>query len=337
MGLSEGVALVQADRARIVLQAQAIVNSARSRKAERGLLEIFLQEFGLSTDEGVALLCLAEALLRVPDCETADNLIAEKIRAGSWARHQGQSDSALVNVVMRALMLSSRVVDLDGELGSERLGVIGALVKRMGEPVVRAAARQAMSLMGGEFVLGRTIEQALERVSKAKAIASFDMLGEGARTAADAQRHFDAYVHAIRTTAASSGGDACARHGVSVKLSALHPRYEYTSLERVLTELLPRVRRLALEARAGNIQLTIDAEEAARLELSLEIVEVLARDPELADWQGLGMALQCYSKCSLAVLEWVISLSRRRNVASRCVWSRGRTGTRRLSGRRRWV
>jgi RHH-type transcriptional regulator, proline utilization regulon repressor / proline dehydrogenase / delta 1-pyrroline-5-carboxylate dehydrogenase len=307
--LIERLALPETDRERIVSQARAIARCARSRKVERSLLEVFLQEFGLSTDEGIALLELAEALLRVPDARTADTLIAEKLHAGTWAEHRGRSDSALVNVATQGLVLSTRIVELDAQFGGENNGSIRALIKRMGEPAVRAAIRQALGLMGRAFVLGRTIEEALEQVSDSKSIASVDMLGEGARTAADAQRYFDAYVHAIRTIAAGRGSAAGGGHGVSVKLSALHPRYEYTALERILTELLPRVRRLALEARASNIQLTIDAEEAARLELSLEIIEHLARDPDLADWQGLGLALQCYSRRAPAVLDWLIALS----------------------------
>lgn len=308
VGLLERQATPEAARARIAAQAREIVAHARTRRAERGVLEVFLQEFGLSTDEGIALLSLAEALLRVPDSDTADNLIAEKIRSGSWERHQAQSDSALVNLSTRALMLTSSIVDLDAQFSSTTRGALHSLLNRLSEPVVRTAIRQAMRIMGNEFVLGRTIEDALARVARPGVIASFDMLGEGARTAADAQRHFDAYLHCIRTTAAASTGGLYAGHGVSVKLSALHPRYEHATRERVLAEMLPRLKMLALEARAGNINMTIDAEEAARLDLSLDVIEPLARDPDLADWQGLGIAVQCYSKRALAVLDWFITL-----------------------------
>ncbi len=301
-------------RANVVAEARKIVARARQRKSERGVLEIFLQEFGLSTDEGIALLSLAEALLRVPDSVTADNLIAEKISSGGWSRHQGQSESVLVNAATRALVLTSGVVELDQRLSGESSGILRSLVNRLGEPVVRSAVRQAMRLMGNEFVLGRTIEEALQRVPQPKGMASFDMLGEGARTAADAQRHFNSYMHAIKATAAASTGGLYEGHGVSVKLSALHPRYEYANRERVLQEMLPRLKALALQARAGNIHMTIDAEEAARLELSLDLIEALARDPQLEGWHGLGLALQCYSKRALAVLDWLIALS---NVAKR--------------------
>lgn len=303
------VALADADRARIVTQARTIVERARERKSQRGLLEVFLQQFGLSTDEGIALMSLAEALLRVPDSETAANLIAEKLGSGDWQRHQGQSDSSLVNAATRGLMLSSSLIAIDEQLGGEQRGVLRSIVNRLGAPAVGAATRQAMRLMGNEFVLGRTLEEALSRIDGPDSLASFDMLGEGARTAQDAQRHFDAYLQAIRTTAARSSGDVYASHGVSVKLSALHPRYEYANTQRVMSQLLPRLTTLALEARAGKIHLTIDAEEAARLDLSLDLIEALARDPQLADWQGLGLALQCYSKRSTAVLDWLVALA----------------------------
>jgi len=308
--LLDRLTLPEADRGRIVSEAQALVARARTRRAERGMLEKFLQEFGLSTDEGIALLCMAEALLRVPDSETADNLIAEKLRSGAWSRHQGQSDSTLVNAATHALVLSSGVVELDEQLSGESSGVLRSLFTRLGKPAVRAATRQAMRIMGNEFVLGRTIEEALGRAGQAETIASFDMLGEGARTAADAQRHFDSYLYAIHATAAASTGGVYAGHGVSVKLSALHPRYEYANQARVFTEMLPRLKTLAQQARAGNIHLTIDAEEAARLEVSLDLIEALARDRELADWPGLGLALQCYSKRAPAVLAWLIALGR---------------------------
>lgn len=303
------VALTDADRARVVGQAQKIVEQARQRKSQRGLLEVFLQQFGLSTDEGIALMSLAEALLRVPDSETAANLIAEKLGSGDWERHRGQSDSTIVNAATRGLMLSTSLVAIDEELGGEQRSVLRSIVNRLGAPAVGAATRQAMRLMGNEFVLGRTLEEALGRIDGPDSLASFDMLGEGARTAKDAQRHFDSYLHAIRTTAARSTGDIYASHGVSVKLSALHPRYEHANAQRVMAEMLPRLRTLALEARAGKIHLTIDAEEAARLDLSLDLIEALARDPQLADWHGLGLALQCYSKRSTAVLDWLIALS----------------------------
>ena len=308
--LLAAVQLPRSERTQIVAQSGRFVSRARERKAERGVLEVFLQEFGLSTDEGIALLCLAEALLRVPDARTADNLIAEKLRSGAWSAHRSQSDSTFVNAATRALMLSSGVVALDSRLSGEENGLLRSLANRLGEPVVRTATRRAMKIMGNEFVLGRTIEEALGKAQEARCVASFDMLGEGARTAADARRYFESYRHAIDATAAAGSGGVYAAHGVSVKLSALHPRYEYANESRVLRELLPQLRRLALQACAGDISMTIDAEEASRLDLSLDLIEALARDPELAHWQGLGLAVQCYSKRAPALLDWLIALGR---------------------------
>lgn len=309
-GLLEQTAAPEAPRTRIAERAKKIVGRAREQRAARGALEIFLQEFGLSTDEGLALMCLAEALLRVPDSPSADNLIAEKISSGSWKQHQAQSESSLVNVVTQALMLTSSIVEVDEALSGTKSGPIRSLVNRLGEPVVRMAIRQVIRIIGSEFVLGRTIAEALGRATQADYLASFDMLGEGARTSADAQRHFEAYSHCLRTIAAASNGRLCAAHGVSVKLSALHPRYEHAHKQRVLQEMLPQLKLLALQALAGNINMTIDAEEAARLDLSLDIIEALARDRHLRDWQGLGLAVQCYSKRAPAVLDWVIALGR---------------------------
>ncbi len=309
VGLPEAMQLSTAERERVAQRARSVVARARERKSERGVLEVFLQEFGLSTDEGIALLCLAEALLRVPDSGTADDLIAEKIRSGAWSEHRSQSESKLVNAATRALMLSSSIVALDTRLTGQGDGLIRSLLNRLGEPVVRAATRQAMRVMGNEFVLGQTIEEALQRTSAAQSIASFDMLGEGARTAADAERYFESYLHSVRTAAAAGGG-LYATHGVSVKLSALHPRYEYANKDRVLEQVLPQLTTLALQARDGDMHMTIDAEEAARLDLSLDIIEALAREPRLADWQGLGLAVQCYSKRAPAVLDWLVALGR---------------------------
>lgn len=301
------------ERVRIAARARGIVDCARARRSERSLLETFLQEFGLSTDEGIALLGLAEALLRVPDRTTADNLIAEKVHAGAWHKHESQSDSALVNAATRALMLTSSIVQLDSQLGGARSGLLRSLANRVGEPVVRSAVRQAMRIMGGEFVLGRTIEEALRRAADEMQIASFDMLGEGARTAADAQRHFDSYLECIRATAAGAKGHIHSRHNISVKLSALHPRYEFAQQQRVMNELLPRLASLAKVARDHDVGMTIDAEEAARLDISLDLVEALARDPALAGWDGLGLAVQCYSKRTPAVLDWLVALGHETN------------------------
>ncbi|UTW56321.1 bifunctional proline dehydrogenase/L-glutamate gamma-semialdehyde dehydrogenase PutA [Kordiimonas sp. SCSIO 12610] len=292
------------------------VTVARSRESERGLLDTFLQEFGLSNQEGVALMCLAEALLRVPDAETADRLIAEKIKGGDWGSHKGQSSSTFVNAATWGLMLTGQVVGLDTEVTGNTKSWMKGLVGRMGEPVVRTAINQAMKIMGGEFVLGRTIEEAIKRdaslskKAKRPPLCSFDMLGEGARTDKDADNYYKTYAAAIKAVAETDIANPYAGHGISVKLSALHARYEDIQHERVMKELFPRIKSLALDAKAANMHLTIDAEEANRLHISLDIIRDLALDPDLAGWNGLGLALQCYSKRALPVLDWVIALSK---------------------------
>lgn len=312
--LLEAVSLTSGARHRIVRRARELVAAARGQRNRQGSLDAFLQEFGLSNREGVALMCLAEALLRVPDTDTADKLIAEKIRSGAWADHKGRSDSLFVNASTWALMLTGRVIELDRDTREDLGGWFSRLVGRSGEPVIRAAVNQAMRIMGGQFVLGRTIEEGMERARKsnpAGVVNSFDMLGEGARTDAAAKQYFDAYLAAIRaigkTTAGSTVYD---RHGISVKLSALHPRYEYREKATVMAALLPRLRDLAIAAREENLGFNIDAEEAARLDLSLDLFEALARDPELAGWDGLGFVVQAYQKRAPFVIDWLAGLGR---------------------------
>lgn len=295
-----------------------LVKDCREMKHKAGTLDAFLQEFGLSNKEGIALMCLAESLLRVPDEETADRLIAEKIRSGNWASHRGQSDSGFVNAAVWGLMLTGRVVSLDKDVIRDTGSWMMRLVSSLGEPVVRRAILQAMRIMGGQYVLGRTIQEAMrkgEAGNPAGTRFSFDMLGEGARTEEDAQRYFTAYAKAIEAICAHSSGNRDSRSsaiyadGISVKLSALHARYEFRQLERVNTELLPRVKALALMAKQGGIGFSIDAEEADRLELSLDLFEALARDPELAGWDGLGFVLQAYQKRATAVAQWLVELA----------------------------
>lgn len=295
-------------------RARDLVVRCRARSDEAGTLDAFLQEFGLSNKEGIALMCLAEALLRVPDEETADRLIAEKIRTGDWGAHKGRSGSAFVNASVWGLMLTGRIVKLDGEVTGNTGSWMRRLVSSVGEPVVRQAVLQAMRIMGGQYVLGRSIGEALKKGVADYGAAtrfSFDMLGEGARTEADAQRYFASYAGAIRVISSARGGDGVRdAHGISVKLSALHPRYEYRQRERVLEELLPRVRELAVLARDGGLGLSIDAEECARLDLSLDIFDALARDPELQGWDGLGFVLQAYQKRAALVADWLVALAR---------------------------
>jgi RHH-type transcriptional regulator, proline utilization regulon repressor / proline dehydrogenase / delta 1-pyrroline-5-carboxylate dehydrogenase len=307
-----------AARASVAAEARALVTRARGLKRRKGVMESFLEEFGLSNAEGLALMCLAEALLRVPDEETADKLIAEKISTGRWAEHLGKSDHWLVNAGTFGLMLTGRIVNLPDDLKGEASEVLGKLVKRAGEPVVRAGAMQAMRILGEQFVLGRNIDEGLKRgaamVRQGLATRySFDMLGEGARTNEDAERYLKSYADAIDVVGeAASGLGPHASNGVSVKLSALHPRYEARQEERVMRELYPRVLQLAEAAKKWNIALSIDAEEADRLVLSLKLFEKLALEPSLKDWEGLGVVIQAYQKRTRAVIERLVSLSRRR-------------------------
>ena len=271
-------------------EAVALVSGARAAARHEGLVESFLQEFSLSTPEGLALMGLAEALLRTPDTATRDRLIAEKIGAADWAAHLGGSDSLFVNASTWGLMLTGRLVDVRGMDGP---GILRRLAARVGEPIVRAAVAEAIRIMGEQFVLGRTIEAAIARAAKERLLCSFDMLGEGARTEADAARYERAYAGAIAAIGRAAAGPERA-HGISVKLSALSPRYEATQEARVREELYPRLLRLARQAAETGINFTLDAEEADRLVLSLKLLERLAREPSLEGWRGLGLAVQAY-------------------------------------------
>ncbi|MCZ6460030.1 MAG: bifunctional proline dehydrogenase/L-glutamate gamma-semialdehyde dehydrogenase PutA [Gammaproteobacteria bacterium] len=301
-------------RRRVLEQATALVERCRAARDQAGTLDAFLQEFGLSNREGVALMCLAEALLRIPDEATADKLIAEKIRSGDWGAHIGKSSSRFVNASVWGLMLTGRLVTLEPEVLEDTGAWMRHLVSRVGEPVVRTAVLQAMRIMGGQYVLGRTIDEAKRRGESGNEPGtrfSFDMLGEGARTRADAERYFQSYVDAITAIGqASQHRDPILGDGISVKLSALHPRYEYAQRELVLSELGGRLKELALAAKKYQMGFSIDAEEAGRLELSLDLFESLARDPELAAWNGLGFVLQAYQKRAPAVADWLIALAR---------------------------
>ena len=280
-------------RGRILTRARALVRRCREQADAAGTLDAFLQQFGLSNPEGVALMCLAEALLRVPDDDTADRLISEKIRAGDWASHLGQSESVFVNGSVWGLMLTGRLVTLDPETEQDTGAWMRRLVSRIGEPVVRTAVIQAMRILGRQYVLGRSIDEALKRGrDHGNALHSFDMLGEGARTWADARRHFDAYRSAIEAIGSrGSGTDPMSNDGISVKLSALHPRFEFAQRDQVLERLLPDLLELAGAARDRNLGFSIDAEEAGRLELTLDLFELLARE---SSWRaGAGWALSC--------------------------------------------
>ncbi|MCB1629253.1 MAG: bifunctional proline dehydrogenase/L-glutamate gamma-semialdehyde dehydrogenase PutA [Xanthomonadales bacterium] len=301
-------------QARVAALAADLVHRVRARAPEQTAVESFMREYDLSSEEGVLLMCVAEALLRIPDAETADELIRDKLGDASWQLHAGKSSSLFVNAGTWGLMLTGKLVSLSEDTKRNFTGAFKRLIGRSGEPVVRLAVRQAMRIMGHQFVMGRTIKEALERAASKEQRGyrhSFDMLGEAALTDTDAQRYLQAYRDAI--TAIGKAGphpDIHAAPSISVKLSALHPRYEKAKRERVLAELVPRVLSLAQAAKAQQIPMTIDAEEADRLELSLEVIAAVFRDPSLAGWNGFGLAVQAYQKRALPVIDWLAGLAR---------------------------
>jgi RHH-type transcriptional regulator, proline utilization regulon repressor / proline dehydrogenase / delta 1-pyrroline-5-carboxylate dehydrogenase len=305
--------LAPAERAAISAQAADLVRRVRAASRPT-MMEAFLAEYGLSTEEGVGLMCLAEALLRVPDADTIDELIADKIEPSNWAAHLGHSSSPLVNAATWGLMLTGRVLD---ERPNERPGpaaTLRGLIRRVGEPVVRTAVARSMKLMGRQFVLGETIEAAMARGHALEARGythSYDMLGEAARTDADAARYTEGYARAIAAIARAATGDVRTSPGISVKLSALHPRYEWSKRGTVMAELLPRAQGLARAAAKAGIGFTIDAEEADRLDLSLDVIEALLADPELPPWDGFGVVVQAYGRRALPVIRWLDATAER--------------------------
>ena len=305
-----------AARDRIVERAVTLIRRVREDSSPR-LMEVFLAEYGLSTREGVALMCLAEALLRVPDADTIDQLIEDKIAPSDWGRHLGRSASSLVNASTWALMLTGKVLkDEDRQADRSVAAALHGAVRRLGEPMIRRAVGQAMKEMGRQFVLGRTIEEAMKRAAeweKRGYTYSYDMLGEAARTDADARRYHLAYSQAIAAIArVGTERPRAARPEISVKLSALHPRYETAQRDRVMTELVGRLRALALLAASAGVGLNVDAEEADRLELSLDVIDAVVADPALAGWDGFGVAVQAYGPRALPTIGWIDDLARRR-------------------------
>jgi RHH-type proline utilization regulon transcriptional repressor/proline dehydrogenase/delta 1-pyrroline-5-carboxylate dehydrogenase len=288
---------------RIDARARALVEAIRAKASGLGGVEDFLHAFSLSTKEGLALMVLAEALLRVPDAVTADRLIEDKLAAGRWLDGDIRSKALLVSASAWTLGIAARII----HPGETPETILDDIVRRLGLPTLRTATRQAMRLIGSHFVLGQTIDEALARArGHAEFRYSFDMLGEGARNAADAEKYFDAYAAAIAAIGSSAGNAPLpARPGISVKLSALHPRFEAISRERVLAELTPRLIALARLAKARDLQFTVDAEEADRLELSLEVIGVALAEGSLRGWEGFGLAVQAYQKRALAVIGWV--------------------------------
>jgi RHH-type transcriptional regulator, proline utilization regulon repressor / proline dehydrogenase / delta 1-pyrroline-5-carboxylate dehydrogenase len=318
--LTERAIFTADERARMARLAAQLVRGARANRHKHGGIDAFMAEYGLSSDEGVILMCLAEALLRIPDKDTVDALIADKIGSGHWMRHFGQSGSLLVNASTFGLMITGGVVRLGQDKGSGPAAVLKRLVGRSGEPVIRQALRQAMRILGDSFVLGRTIEEALTRAEPLEAKGyrfSYDMLGERARTAADAERYFGRYMAAAEAVGqAHPAGrgtlraqEMLARPGLSVKLSALHPRFDPGKEERLLRELLPRLVELAVAARRNGLMLTIDSEEQERLDPTLTLFAAAFADPALKGWPGLGIVVQAYGKRAVPALRWLRRLA----------------------------
>ena len=293
---------------------QIVVNIRKDQDGQNGV-DALLNEFSLSSEEGVVLMCLAEALLRVPDKETQDNLIRDKLANGDWSSHLGSSDSLFVNASSWGLLVTGKMVNYTDKNKDQQFGVLKKTIGRLGEPVIRKSVNYAMKIMGKQFVMGQNIDEAIERAAEKEQkgyVYSYDMLGEGARTMEDAERYFNSYMNAIHSIGkAANGRGPIKSPGISVKLSAIHPRYEFSHRERVLTEIVPKLKELALAAKKYDIGFTVDAEEADRLDISLDVIEAVFSDDELGDWQGFGLAVQAYQKRAIFVVEWLTDLARR--------------------------
>lgn len=295
----------------IAQTAEKLVIAVRQQRVGKGGIDAFLAEYDLSSEEGIALMCLAEAALRVPDAENVDRLIHDKITNADWESHRGKNDSYFVNAASWALMLTGKILKPEQNKDS----YFASALKRLGEPVIRKAVNQAMKILGQQFVMGRTIQEALQNSRKEEKLGyrfSFDMLGEAARTTEDAQRYFTAYQDAITAIAkAEQGKGLIESAGISIKLSALHPRYELAQHVRCLPLLIERLTTLTLQAKAANISLTIDAEEADRLDISLDIIEAVVSKKEIQGWNGFGIAVQAYQKRAGYVIDWLANLARK--------------------------
>lgn len=299
---------------RIDKTARELVIKVRKERANKSGLDAFLNEYDLSSEEGIALMCLAEALLRVPDDETIHHLIRDKVIPANWKSHAGKSESLFVNAATWGLMLTGKILTRKQGKVKNLAGVIQQFLERSSQPVVHNSIRQAMKILGQQFVMGQDIVTALQRAQANEEKGyrhSYDMLGEAARTAEDAEHYFNAYVNAIKALKAKAKGKTIQdAHGISVKLSALHPRYEFAQREEILPALIQSLKKLALLAKDANIPLTVDAEEADRLDLSLDIIEAVFTDKDLAGWSGFGLAVQAYQKRAYPLLDWIIALAR---------------------------
>ena len=321
-GLIERAVYSEAERRRTAEVARQLIHAARTNRHEYAGVDAFMREYDLSTEEGVILMCLAESLLRVPDAETADQLIAEKIGQGEWDRHLGHSDSLFVNASTWGLLLTGRIVKMNvpGKIGA--IDALKRLVVRSGEPVIRQAMRQAIRILGDQFVFGSSIQEALKRAEayeKRGYMFSYDMLGEAARTHADADRYATRYMDALLAIARSTGPlmtqhpDALMRRpGLSIKLSALHPRVEPGKEFRLASELMPTLNKLLSAAAAQGVPITIDAEEQDRMDLQAAVFAHAYMNPALNNWHGLGIAVQAYSKRAIPMLRWLRRLAERK-------------------------
>ncbi len=300
---------------RVSQRAAFLVGQVRARKSRQGVMEAFMQEYDLSSEEGVVLMCLAEALLRIPDADTAEKLITDKLGDADWESHIGKSASVLVNASTWGLMLTGKLVALSVGTATNLSAALGRLINRSGEPMVRTAIQQAMRIMGHQYVMGRTIGEAFDRSRKKNNRSyrySFDMLGEAALTADDADRYMESYREAIATIGGrNQAADIFTAPSISVKLSALHPRFEHAQSERVVREISPRVLELAKLAMANRMALTIDTEEADRLLLALDVFAKVFQDPGLGGWNGFGLALQSYQKRATMEIAWLEALAKR--------------------------
>jgi len=310
-------AIYSPDKENVFYRAYQIVDTVRKSGSQKMGIDAFMHEYELSNHEGVTLMCLAEALLRIPDDITIDNLIRDKMTDANWTAHLGHSPSKFVNASTWAMMLTGKVLDFDQQKKENLRGFFKRLVNRSGEPVIRKAMVQAMRILGHQFVMGRTIKEALKRAKsdlKNGYRHSFDMLGEGARTDFDAKNYMAAYFQAIEQIKIKcKGQNIIEAPGISVKLSAIHPRFEEAKIDRVRDELIPRILDLAIAAKNANIGLCIDAEETWRQDLTLDVFEHLLSCEALEGWDGLGMAIQAYQKRATAVIDWVVQQARSHN------------------------
>ncbi|RUL73690.1 bifunctional proline dehydrogenase/L-glutamate gamma-semialdehyde dehydrogenase PutA [Dyella choica] len=302
------------EREKVIDLAADLVSRVRLRAKDQSAVESFMRQYDLSSEEGVLLMCVAEALLRIPDKATADKLIRDKLGDANWKKHLGQSESLFVNASTWGLMLTGKLVNLAEETRHDFTGALRRLVGRAGEPAIRLAVRQAMRIMGHQFVMGRTIDEALDRCSKGEYAAyrySYDMLGESALTAETAERYQQDYRNAIaRIGARGPFANHTDAPSISVKLSALHPRYEVANRERARRDLTAKLLELSQLAMKQGIALSVDAEEADRLELSLDIIGDVFAHPSLQGWNGLGIVVQAYSKRTPFVIDWLIETAR---------------------------